>query len=166
MTSEFPVKLSHQPKTNIDRYCGGGPLAPSAVLTHILFRVAGRDEYWGIAIAFPPPRGMAELSFTRVQRGPRVARARRILSHLAYTPDSLNTCLVYDRFDKPIEQVSRRSPVAVPSSEEPGFSTRMRWWRRCPSPTVPAEPESRHGPLPPGCFGQESRTTRCPRIQS
>src|ERR1041384_2864983 len=50
-------------------------------------------------------------------------------------------------------------PVAVPSSEAPGFSARWRPWRRCLSPTSLVGPESRHGPLPPGCFGQDSRTT-------
>ena len=68
--------------------------------------------------------------------------------------------------DKPIGHVVRHSPVAVPGSWEPGFSARMRSWRRCPSPTLPLVPESRHGPLPPGCFGRGSRTTRCPRTRS
>src|SRR6185295_16449680 len=57
-------------------------------------------------------------------------------------------------------------PVAMPGSQEPGISVRMRSWRRCRFPSAPVGPESRHGPLPPGCFGQESRTSRCPRIRS
>ena len=86
---------------------------------------------------------------------PRVARARRILS-----------CLVCDGFDEPLDHVVCHSAVAVTGSQEPRFSARMRSSRLCRSPTSLVAPESRHGPLPPGCFGQGSRTTRCPRIRS
>jgi len=85
----------------------------------------------------------------------RVLRARGILS-----------CPVYGGFDEPLDHVVCHSAVAVTGSQEPRFSARMRSSRRCQSPTVPLEPESRHGPLSPGCFGQGSRTTRCPRSRS